>query len=468
MRKIWPLLVLALCTGSATAEERVRALSLADAVELAFRVDPTLSEARIAKDRSKLAVLRAQLDRISLKIDGSLQEQYNVANIGGSALCVVGSSTFAADAGTCAAAGGTLSSGSINSGLGLFNLAANLTVPIFAGFRVDANVKHAQRLDDAAQVGIHQARKDIALATARAYWSVRRLSLLYEVQVAAIARLREAEAVTEARLQAGLAPPIDHNRAVLRRLQTEATLADLSGQVREAAVQLAVALGVTDALVLTDVPAVSESPPPPIEALLDDAHHGRPELAAARLQVAAQKQAVRIAQSNYYPQLGAQLLFQFGNNPFIPGEGSSALSTSANPFAGISGNLTLGVGLSYNFFDTLHTYTGTKDARYEESRLVEEERRNVRLVDADVRTAHAKVIHLFTQRAPLAAARDVARDNAQILEARYKNGDALVIEFLDAEVDLITAERALADVTAQLQLAWIELEASLGRTVGAR
>ncbi|MFI5291080.1 MAG: hypothetical protein ACHQ17_15575, partial [Polyangia bacterium] len=78
------LLLCAACLATPlSARAATLQLSLADAVELGMRVDPTLAEAHIAKSRSKLAVLRAQLDRVSLKIDGSLQELFNKSNIGG-------------------------------------------------------------------------------------------------------------------------------------------------------------------------------------------------------------------------------------------------------------------------------------------------------------------------------------------------------------------------------------------------
>ncbi len=121
-----------------------------------------------------------------------------------------------------------------------------------------------------------------------------------------------------------------------------------------------------------------------------------------------------------------------------------------------------------NFFDTFNTWTGMKDALYEEDRLLAEKRRALRVVDADVRTAHAKLLHLYGRRAPLVAGLVVARDNVKILEARYQNGDALILEFLDAQNELTQAELQLADVSAQLHLAWLELEASLGQVVGAR
>jgi outer membrane protein TolC len=91
-----------------------------------------------------------------------------------------------------------------------------------------------------------------------------------------------------------------------------------------------------------------------------------------------------------------------------------------------------------------------------------------RVVDNDVRTAHAKVLHMMWRRAPLLAARDVALDNLNILEARYKNGDALVVEYLDAQNELTQVELQLGDVTGQLYMAWLELEASLGKILGVK
>ncbi len=446
-----------------------RDLSLGEAVALGMRVDPMVAEARIAQDRSKLAVLLSQLDRVSLKVDGQLQEQWNKTNIGGPRPAPIGCSLSDVALTSCTMAGGTVlyPDSEPSAGLGLFNLSANATVPVFSGLRVESNVSLKQRLERAATASLRQSRKDTAISVARAYWSVRRVSLLRDVQQRALSRMREAEVVTASRVKAGLAPPIDQNRATVRRLQQEATLADLDGQYRQAAAQLAVALEISEDVELTETAEVVEGMPRPVAELLADAKSGRPEIAIARLQSEAQRFATRMARSNYFPQLSAFGVLQYGNNPFIPGEGAYAVNTSANPFTNLAMNITLGATLSMNFFDTLNTYTNTRDAKYEEARLHEEQRRVGKVVDANVRVAHAHLIQLFDQRTPLLQAREVANDNLKILEARYKNGDALVIEFLDAQVDLANAELNLADVTAQLKLAWLELEAALGKTVGA-
>jgi outer membrane protein TolC len=469
MRRL--VLAALLCAAThASAETQPRQLTLAQAVDLAFKTDPTLSEARIQRDRSKWVTLRAQLDRVSLKIDGNIQELWQQTNISGPTTynCTIAGFTFSSDPTSCANMGGTAMAVPDSQGIGTFNIQAQLNVPIFAGFRVQSNVDRAKRLEDASIVGIRQARKDVALSVMRAYWQVRRLELLVEVQRQSLERIKDAEVVTLGRVKAGLAPPIDHNRASLRRMQTEASLADLEGQAHEAEAQLGVALGVTGSLALLDRPDVPEGGVPPVDELLAEAKGFRPEIATAKLQAAAQHQAVRMAMSNFYPQLTGFGLFQFTNNAFNFVTGARSLSDQLNPFQNITGNLTVGLNLSMNFFDTLNTYTSMKDARYEEERLMEEIRRFARVVDSDVRTAHAKLLHLYARRVPLVAALEVARDNSKILEARYKNGDALVIEYLDGQTDLINAEQQVMDVTAQLQQAWLELEAALGRVVGVR
>jgi outer membrane protein len=349
---------------------------------------------------------------------------------------------------------------------GLSNFQANLNYFLFSGFKVEANVKRAKTAEKSALVQVKQQRKDTALAVARAYWNVRRLLILRDVQSAALGRMVDAESVADGRVKAGLAPPIDRNRATQRKLTQMATLEDLGGQAHAAAAQLGVTLGIPDELELVDDIQVPDAAPASPLELVKDALGRRPEVQNAKLQVEVQHQLVRMARSNFFPQLTLFGLFQYGNNQFNVGTGARSVTSAANPFANLSGNLTVGAQVTMNFFDTLNTYTATADAHYLEQVNRQEVRRFERLVDGDVRAAHANLLKLYARRVPLISARDVARDNLVIVESRYKNGDALIIEYLDAQIDLANAELQLADVTAQLQLQWYELQAALGFTVG--
>jgi outer membrane protein TolC len=445
-------------------------LTLGEAVDLAIKLDPAMESAYVDRDRSKLAVLRSQLDRITFKIDGQLQELWNKVNIGGSPLpncyTITGGSSVAPDQNTCTMSGGIYSPTSDSGAQGLLNLAAQLNVPLFAGFRIDATVKKAKRSEDAALVQIRRQRRDTALAAARAFWQVRRLEMLLGVARAALTRIQDSELVAAGRVKAGLAPPIDRNRAISRRLQQVSSVAEYEGEIEEAAAQLGVSLGLTGPIVLEGDFTFPNAPPPSARELVDNARRGRPETEAARLQIEIARQGLRVARSAYYPQFGLFGLFQYGNNQLSVGTGARDVTQAENPFANLTGALTLGVSLNMNFFDTLHSWTGDKDAQYELAHWVADQKRVERAIDADVLGARARVQRLWSRVAPLREAVDIARDNAKILEARYKNGEALVIEVLDAQLDLSTAESALVDVEAQLELAWLELHAALGELPG--
>jgi outer membrane protein TolC len=304
------------------------------------------------------------------------------------------------------------------------------------------------------------------LLVARDYWRVRSLLIQRDVQQSALQRMADAEAIADGRLRAGLAPPIDKNRATQRKLAQMATLEDLAGQAQTALAQLTVELGLSGEIELVDDVVVPDQAPASPADLVRDALERRPEVKNAKLQVEIQHQQVVIARSNFFPQLTILGNFQYGNNVLNIASNTRTSAPSANPFSNLSGAFYGGANLTMNFFDTFNTYTATGDARYQEEINRQELRRFERLVDSDVRGAYATLLKLYAQRTPLTQARDVARDNLTIVEGRYKNGDALIIEYLDAQIDLANAELSLASVTAQLQLQWYELQAALGFTVG--
>lgn len=470
-------------------------ISLRDAIELGLRSDPGVLSAKQTRDRADLAVTRSQLDRFSLRVDAFVNEQYRVSNIAGSAptpscstlapvrgltgsgnlyiplqlLSLSGGSIGAPSEAECMSSGGSYyAADSLQSGaLGQFSLAANLSVPVFSGFRVTATVERSKLLRDAAEASVRQSERQIALDVLRAYWSARRLELQLEVSQQSLQRFEEATAAVAARVRNGLAPVIDQNRMEARRQNEVSRRADLDGALLEAKAQLGVLLGVS--LAGSSLSESSELPPPPpetmdsVEQLLTEARGQRPELRAAHANLLAQVQAVRIARSTYYPQLGLSGLLQFSNNPFNPLIGARVANSSANPFTNITGSVFVGSTLSLNLFDTLNTYTAVRDAQLEEKRLLAEERRIGRAIEADVRVLHARLLHLYRMREPLLRSRALARDNLSILERRYRSGDVAVLDLIDAATDLVTQEITLANQAATIAQTWGELYLAAGR-----
>jgi outer membrane protein len=431
------LLFATLVAAAATATS-TPTLTLEAAVAQAVRTSPAARGSEAARARAELAELRSQLDRFSLRVDAQLQEVWAKTSIGADR-----------DEG-------------FSGWLGLSNLSARVEVPIFSGFRVEANVARAQHLAEAAAEDLAAERRAAAVAAARAYWGVRKLAFLRDLQAQALTRLLGAEAIARARVEAGLAPPLDQNRAEARRRLQAVTLADLDGQRAEAEARLAVLLGLPGPVQLVEAAPTAAPVLVELQDLLRRAEALRPELKAARARLGAQEEAVRMALSEYYPQLGAYALLQYGNNPALAGAGSRAVFPSANPFSQLAGDVQVGLTLAVNLFDTLNTHTKVKDARLEAARLEAALARAAQGVEEEVRAARARVARYVVLAEALAEAEALARDNLKISLERYEGGDALLLELLDAELELLDVERRRADARAELALAAFELEAAVG------
>jgi outer membrane protein len=300
---------------------------------------------------------------------------------------------------------------------------------------------------------------------------VRRIELQRDVSAQALGRYEEAVGVVTSRVRAGLAPPVDANRIETRRQRERARLVGLEGTAREGRAQLAVALGYGGAdLELTEG---AEVPPPPpqgpgeVDNLLHTAMQGRPELRAARRQAQALEDQVKMARSAYWPQLTAVGALQYGTayssslGPYLGGG-------AANPFSSLAGQFYVGATLSINLFDTMNTKTQVRDAEYQVALQRQEERRLGRLAEADVRTAHARLQRLYASREPLEKTRDLAKDTLDIIERRYRNGEALILDYLDAQFELLNADIDLADSGAAIAQTWGELWAATGRIPGQK
>lgn len=416
-------------------------LSLQEAVDRAMRTSPSARGAEALRARAELATLRSQLDRFSVKVDAQVQEVWAKTDIGRDATM------------------------GFEGWLGLSNLSARVDVPLFSGFGVEANVERAAHLRVAAVQNLATERRAAGLAAARAYWAVRKLDFLRALQAQGLQRLAGAERIAMARVEAGLAPPLDSNRAQARRRLQAVGLRDLEGQQAEAQARLCVLLGLNLPLRLTETTPAAPARLAPTQDLLQTAFDARPELHAARARLAAQLEVVRMAVSEYYPQLGAYALLQYGNNPALAGAGSRAVFPSANPFKELAGDMQVGLTLGINVFDTLNTYTKVKDARLEAARLeaaVEEVRREV---EAEIRATRARVQRFSDLSARLLEARTLAQDNLKISLQRYEDGNALLLDLLDAELELLDVERRQVDAATELALAAFELNAATGETL---
>jgi outer membrane protein, multidrug efflux system len=421
-----------------------RTLTLDEAIALAEERSVEVEVSQIDQDRARLRTLRANLERVHATVDASVAELYDKPNLFG-----------------------PTPPGSPDILLGLSSLEARVGVPIFSGFRVEANIARAELLERATVEETERERRDLALAVARAYWSVRRLALLEEAQRASTERLAESERLVKARVDAGLAAGLDINRAAARGARLDVERTALANERREATVRLAMLLGMPDEeLELVDGAPARPAADGSVDSYVQQAFDARPELRALELQNAALVEEQRAVESNYWPQLDGGVLMQLGNNPALAGVGSRAVIGAANPFANVVGDVQVGLTLRMNLFDTFATTHAVDDVGHRRRRAALERTGVARSVESEVRIAHARVTSLVAQRAALVKAKEMVGDNLVILEKAYGRGEVLFTEVLDVQVELADAERQIVDVDAQLALATLELQSAVGSAVG--
>jgi outer membrane protein TolC len=430
------------------APASARALTLDDAIDLAIAHDPRVDRAALEVERARLRTKRANLERLRASVDVSAQALY------------VSPAFFSPSPGA-----------PLGAILPLGTLQGAVDAPLFSGWRIESDIEEATALEAASAADVDAERAAVGLAAARAWWSVRRLSLLEDALLASDTRLQESERLVKARIAAGLAPGLDENRAASRRVQLEVERQGLQAQRREALVQLALVLGVATPITLADAPAVvgggvaadvGADVGADVDRAIERAFEHRPQLRAGALRLRALSSEKKATESAWWPQLDAVGLLQLGNNPSVPGADARSVSAAL-----LDGNLQAGLVLKWNLFDTWSTATAVDDVDHRRRIADAEQRAQRNNVEGAVRLAFARVVSLQEQRALLGRTRAILDDNLASLDKAWQRGEVLFTEVLDAQVEIAGNDRQLVDVDAQLALARLELRAATDGVVSS-
>jgi outer membrane protein len=310
-----------------------------------------------------------------------------------------------------------------------------------------------ERLPRRGGSGERATLNSIALDAATTYWDVRLAELTIDVARRSLGRVEEIERAARARVDAGIAPQVDLERAHVATLRQAETVAAQEGVRAQARAQLGAALQVEDEFVLTEDPGAHAPSLPPLEEVLADTARLRPELAGARAQVEVQAQAVRAAKGGYWPQISLFGSATAANTVFyVPNEWKAFLFTVVG-----------GLQVDWVLFDSLSTWTAVKDAGLVRDRAQRDELRTRAEVRADVYSAHGQLAAALSRTRIAAEAMQAARRALELLQKRYQVGSAILLEVLIAQSDLTQLEGDWLDAEVATAKAAVALEAAIGR-----
>ena len=326
-----------------------------------------------------------------------------------------------------------------------FNANLQVSVPLFAPQRW-LSWAHAGEQVDIARTSLEDARRFVAVTTARTYLSVMAQHRLVQITTQARDSARAHLEDAHARFEVGSGNRLDEVRAGQELAGDEAQLA----QAEAGLVKAREALGV---LVAAEGPVEVEeeialpAPPAPDEALRD-AEEGRPDVIASRQRAEAARKVLRDSWADYLPLLSA-VLQPFYNSP----------TTITQPETGWQAQLVLTLPL----FDggTRYGLQRERSALYQESKaqlegLLRQARSDVRAAFEAVRRADESV------QSSRQAAR-LAHDALEMTMLAYREGATNDLEVVDAQRRARDADVAALSAEDTARQARIDLLSASGR-----
>jgi outer membrane protein TolC len=418
-----------------TPDGQIPEVSLAEAIERANRVQPSVVQARAnidVADAQRLVTKGAWLPSLTANTTGG----YLYAEGQGRVDPVTGQ-FFA----------GASETGSVNGGL-------SMNWDLFTGFRRGADKGAAIAQQNAAGANLVNAEWQQRFTTTNQFFTALAARQILEVRRAAVRRSEEQLRAAEARLRGGTATRSDSLRSVVTLGNARIALINAEADLAAAEAQLGRLVGYAGrvraaedssyARMLVGVDttglfATARSTAPQVQAS-----------AAALEQARAQLKSVK---ASYWPQL------------VFNGSWSYNGSSRTDPEYDLFNQRQLAVNLNWPLFN-----------RFVRERNVDNQAAQISIAEANASEAERQVqAQLITQYAALEAARSrievvdqsllASREDIRVVGERYRLGVATLVDLLVSQEGLTQAE--LDVVTARLDFlrAKAQLEATLGRVL---
>lgn len=323
----------------------------------------------------------------------------------------------------------------INSGSTQFSLSTN--VPLFTGLQLPNQYALSKLNLKAAIEDLNKAKEDVAINVTSAY-----LQVLFNLELSKVAanqvELSKEQHNRITRLaQVGKASPAEVAEAKARVAQDEMSLVQAENNYQLAILDLSQLLELPTpegfALAQPDT-IVDFSPLTPPDEIYSEALANKPGIRAAQFRLEGSEKNIRIAQSNYYPQLslGAGL----GTNFYT-------LNGSANDAFGkqMKNNLNkyVGFNLSIPLFNRLSTRNRVRTARLQQTNLALQLDNTKKVLYKEIQQAWYNAVAAESKFNSSTAAVSANEKSFRLMSEKFDNGKATFIEYNEAKLNLTKA-----------------------------
>lgn len=314
------------------------------------------------------------------------------------------------------------------------------SVPIYSGGQLEANIKAADLYLEVSKLNYAQAADDLVYKVAVAYVDALEANATHSVDLETRDNLASHEQLISDLFNAGSKAKIDLLRAQVETSNAQQDAVKSQASYEVALTNLATLLSFPQIsnITLTDIADANFPANPFVDddtanaALLDlenyisTAEQHRANLQADYLQVERGEQLLKSAKAAWLPSLSASA-----------STGLNAQSDSWKP----TSNATAGLTASWNIFDSHVTRAEVETAKIEIQRLQLALQDDIDSVHSEVVTAYKNLSSALSRLNTTQSAVNLAVEERYIATERYRAGEGILLDILDAEVALSTAKK---------------------------
>ena len=306
-------------------------------------------------------------------------------------------------------------------------LALSARLPLYSGGANEANIAAGELGARAARLATERAREDLKYEVTAAYWDAVEAGKKIEVQRDTVnkydAHLKNVTALYEAGAQAKI--DVLRSSVELSNARQELIRAENTYEVSLATLRNLLNISRTEPLTLT-----SEVAYQPFESSVEDcisyANRSRLDLAEERMKVQQKELAVESARAGKKPTVSLTL--------------GTGLSSQFQPRHDTSADVSASVGVSWNIFDSGVTRGAIEAAEAERDIALLTLKKAEETIDLNLRKAYLNMREAEQRFTATGDAVRQAREDDHIANERYRAGEGILLDIIDAQTALSAAE----------------------------
>jgi len=336
--------------------------------------------------------------------------------------------------------------------IGAYEALVNVSGDFDVAGRLRASLARNRALLAAARAGTEVARRALAQAVIEAYYDLALANVEHRAAERNLRAAEEFEHITSLLLSGGEVAPVDLTRAQLQTLarRDELERARVNEEVAAGALRMFVGYQFTRPIITTDLALALPTDSEFQQFKVDDVSR-RPEFTQLEQQLRAAREEIKIARADRLPSLSYSLNGGFNTD--------SLRGPRLKEHSGVSAAISLNIPI----FDW-----GASRSRERQARLRAEVAETERMLALRGFTQqfYATQAQAAGAAARISFAREAvskAEDNVAASIARYRAGEAQIVEVTDAQTTLVSQRTALYQAIFDYQMALARLRQATGR-----